>query len=263
MDIYKGKNICINNNPLSKQLTPFSCFFILPIIPDKKCHENNIEVIGNSKIRKINYIYFLCESDRMDNNILSEYLGKIEELGDKDYLLAVAAYHAAPTIERVKPASVVTFSNNRRNLYYLWKKYKQYFLNYYGLDFHELKSDSGKAVVLFYDRNLLKDILIDRETMYYLMDFGYSVHMTLEEILDFLKGRFVHTFPHEIGIFLGFPLEDVKQFIEYPDKSALLYGYWKVFTNVEYAKFKFRLYDRAKLKVMKNILRESDLSEIF
>ena len=41
-------------------------------------------------------------------------------------------------------------------------------------------------------------------------------------------------FPHEIGVFLGYPLDDVIGFIEH--KPYYLVGDWKVYQNVNEAK---------------------------
>lgn len=38
-------------------------------------------------------------------------------------------------------------------------------------------------------------------------------------------------FPHEIGLFLGYPTEDVRGFIRYGGSKALCSGYWKVYEN--------------------------------
>ena len=40
-------------------------------------------------------------------------------------------------------------------------------------------------------------------------------------------------FPHEIGLFLGYPLEDVKGFIINAGKNSKSTGYWKVYGDVE------------------------------
>ncbi|MPN31536.1 hypothetical protein SDC9_179010 [bioreactor metagenome] len=61
--------------------------------------------------------------------------------------------------------------------------------------------------------------------------------------------------PHELGIFLGFPLEDVKEFITNPYKECLLCGYWKVYHNKEKALKTFKYYDEAKVEIS-NILYE-------
>ena len=53
-------------------------------------------------------------------------------------------------------------------------------------------------------------------------------------------------FPHEIGLFLGYPPEDVAGFIENAGENAIYTGYWKVYANLP-AKLKlFGLYERAR-----------------
>ena len=39
-------------------------------------------------------------------------------------------------------------------------------------------------------------------------------------------------FPHEIGVFLGYPLDDVKGFIKNEGKKYLMIGYWKVYSDL-------------------------------
>ena len=63
--------------------------------------------------------------------------------------------------------------------------------------------------------------------------------------LERLKSRLMHTdeFPHEIGIFLGYPLDDVKGFIDNAGQNSKCTGCWKVYCNEceaikTFAKFK-------------------------
>ena len=53
-------------------------------------------------------------------------------------------------------------------------------------------------------------------------------------------------FPHEIGAFLGYPVNDVRGFIQNEGKGCLMTGYWKVYENLAGAKMIFNKYDRAK-----------------
>lgn len=39
-------------------------------------------------------------------------------------------------------------------------------------------------------------------------------------------------FPHEMGLLLGYPIEDVVGFMEHSGKEYLYSGYWKVYENV-------------------------------
>ena len=51
-------------------------------------------------------------------------------------------------------------------------------------------------------------------------------------------------FPHEIGLFLGYPPEDVDGFIRCRAQGAKCVGTWKVYGDVDAAKKKFALYQK-------------------
>ena len=51
-------------------------------------------------------------------------------------------------------------------------------------------------------------------------------------------------FPHEVGLFLGYPPEDVEGFIENKARSCKLTGYWKVYSDEEKAKKIFAKYSK-------------------
>ena len=79
-----------------------------------------------------------------------------------------------------------------------------------------------------------------------------SLHLGYEEGEDWIlrfKERFQNykgagdVFPHEVGIFLGYPLWDIRAFIENPRQKAKLTGYWKVYFDVEGALRRFQLFD--------------------
>ena len=49
-------------------------------------------------------------------------------------------------------------------------------------------------------------------------------------------------FPHEIGYFLGYPYDDVYEFIAQHGENYKIFGAWKVYTNVEQALATFDAY---------------------
>ena len=90
----------------------------------------------------------------------------------------------------------------------------------------------------FYDRNLI--LVVEGET-------NYCEYMSEseKELVERLKERIrqLEDFPHEIGLFLSYPIEDVLGFIENRGKNYILNGYWKVYGNEEEARksfFKYR-----------------------
>ena len=80
------------------------------------------------------------------------------------------------------------------------------------------------------------------------LDLGYKEDKTGNYLFLF-KERFRKykdcgaTFPHEVGIFLGYPPEDIRIYMEDPYRKAKLTGYWKVYSNEEAALQLFRAYD--------------------
>ncbi|HBP24462.1 MAG TPA: DUF3793 domain-containing protein, partial [Oribacterium sp.] len=51
-------------------------------------------------------------------------------------------------------------------------------------------------------------------------------------------------FPHEIGILLGYPLEDVEGFICHKKEGCKCVGTWKVYGDVQQAKASFHRFER-------------------
>lgn len=102
----------------------------------------------------------------------------------------------------------------------------------------------------------------------FLADFGYSARISLQEKLRFLGERISwfynqsQEFPHETGVFLGYPLEDVKGFIRHGGKNYCEIGYWKVYSKAEQARETFRLYDEALNTALEEFFAGKTIREI-
>ena len=66
--------------------------------------------------------------------------------------------------------------------------------------------------------------------------------------LNRLAGRLTSEgeFPHEIGLFLGYPLEDVQGFIQNHGKNSLCTGCWKVYGNLCEARKCFARFEKCR-----------------
>ena len=98
---------------------------------------------------------------------------------------------------------------------------------------------------------------------------AYGYHMqNLDEMLKRLAQRVRQIssrnlgFPHEIGVFLGYPKEDVEGFIQNEGRKYLMIGYWKVYSNPSRAKMIFKSYDQAKEGVVREFLAGKSIREI-
>ena len=92
-------------------------------------------------------------------------------------------------------------------------------------------------------------------------EYGYSENFSLEECLDRLSVRIreSESFPHEIGIFLGYPVEDVVGFIENKGENFKLCGTWKVYGNVENAKRTFSNYVKCRAYLCNKLNEGADI----
>ena len=91
--------------------------------------------------------------------------------------------------------------------------------------------------------NILKNI----EILEFLHSLGYE-HDDLPKIIERIKLnlRKSKDFPHEIGLLLGYPIKDVKGFIENRGKSFSKSGHWKVYGDCENAEQTFFEYKRCR-----------------
>lgn len=99
-------------------------------------------------------------------------------------------------------------------------------------------------LIYLYRHKALMDDLSEPEIAAFLATFGYEPKV--ERAIDRLAERIGEThFPHEIGCFLSYPLEDVKAFVTFGGKSCKLCGHWCVFHNEGKARAQFAAYDAA------------------
>jgi len=193
----------------------------------------------------------------LDKTLKCKFFEYLNRLSGKDYLAAIISFGAAPTIEGKKPSSLMTFTIQRKNLLGLWQCHKQELCRELNLDFFELKDRAESVTVLFYKRIVLERYVANKRNQAYLNKIGYQEAVVLEQKLQFLKERFAYSCPHEVGIFLGIPVEDVEGFIENKGKNYLMCRYWKVYQNRKRAEQLFRIYDEARSNIASTVLNVS------
>lgn len=172
---------------------------------------------------------------------------------DHEYLYMRIASHAAPTLMDMKPSSLISLSNNSRKVMNIWEENKDRIADRLNLHYFELLKSDKHVSILFYRKDKILQTIEKPESRHFLKSMGHPAGTNLEDLLQSFKQRFQKEFPHEIGILLGYPLEDVKDFIRHKGSGSLLCGYWKVYHNPDQALQVFRKYDLAKEMVMKLI----------
>ena len=111
-----------------------------------------------------------------------------------------------------------------------------------GLCLLPLRFDGSRALLYLYRPSRLRQDLEDAEAVRLLEESGYPCHSAGQCVACLIRRlRESEEFPHEIGLFLGYPIEDVVGFIRYAGKGCKLSGLWKVYGDAEAAS---RLFDR-------------------
>lgn len=114
-----------------------------------------------------------------------------------------------------------------------------------GLRILPLRYKNGRALIYVYRPSKLKNDFSNKQVRELLYSFGYNIEnpdMCVVQLMKRLKEA--GEFPHEIGLFLGYPAEDVTGFIENRAGGAKFTGYWKVYGDLEQAKKTFAKYKK-------------------
>ena len=89
-----------------------------------------------------------------------------------------------------------------------------------------------RALVYVYRQEALAALLARADVQAFLRAMGYG-DTSPDGALAFLRQRLAESpcFPHEIGVFLGYPLSDVVAFMRDGGRGCRCSGCWKAYTN--------------------------------
>lgn len=127
-----------------------------------------------------------------------------------------------------------------------------------------LVSTEDFTVYLVYQEDMLLTKLKDQRASKLLEDCGYkagNLAVLLRTLSKRMEAYFYEEaeFPHELGVFLGYPVEDVLAYRREDGRNPVLTGYWKVYHNVSKARSEFQRYDRAKEEIYQWYLKNQRL----
>ena len=175
------------------------------------------------------------------------------------------AEHGAPVLAGIKTANLITC----RRAWYpdlpeLLKTYQAVFHDR-GVRFRILCACDYRFLLLIYRPERLLNDLASQEARTLLMQNGYPMEEGLDALLEHLSERIMtnREFPHEIGLFLGYPVEDVRGFIEQRGRDCKLSGYWKVYGDAQAARRLFHQFDRCRDTARGYIERGMTILELF
>ncbi len=103
-----------------------------------------------------------------------------------------------------------------------------------------MREQDGRALLYVYRGKRLAQDLSCPLRREFLTECGYA-RFDVASAVDTLRQRICQqgAFPHEIGLFLGYPLKDVEGFVANCGRNCLMCGPWKVYHDVQGATRQF------------------------
>lgn len=131
-----------------------------------------------------------------------------------------------------------------------------------GLDYIELKVEERSSLVLFYNPPTLNATLKKRSNRLWLAGLGYPVDGTMHDMLSELCRRAGGSaLPHEVGVFIGYPLKDVAGFMQRIPATPVHHGAWRVYGGADESLRRMRLYANAEANAAQVLDRSRGVEE--
>lgn len=174
------------------------------------------------------------------------------------------AFHCAPTLAGLKPANLI--AHERIQKHYTIEEYDvtRTALISSGIHMERIWACEQRELTLVYHKALLEAHLKSPEIWGYLLVQGYPMYEDFESIIAHLKKRVIESggFPHEVGVFLGYPLVDVMGFIKNKGQNCKFCGYWKVYGDAEEARCLFESYSKVRDEMFKRVEEGHKITQI-
>lgn len=191
---------------------------------------------------------------------IQEILKRERPEKEEEKTALLLALHCAPILRRSKAANIVTITQ------------EEFFQVYHLLEETEIccrffKTKGQMGISYLYREKEIGEYLHTKKIQSFLNSYGYQNSSTsdmLEQLAERISmynyGKIV--FPHEIGIFLEYPLHDVKGFLANNGRNYVYSGYWKVYQDVQGALQTFKRYDEDRDYVIRTVLTGRTIREI-
>lgn len=171
-------------------------------------------------------------------------------------------FHCAPTLASVKIASLFTVKYESFSVLQEKIREKNAFLQEKGLCIRILKQMERSALIYVYRKTQLEHCLENKEIRDFLNSYGYE-DFSCQAVLEKLEQDLVaKEFPHHIGVFLGYPLADIRGFIQHQGKNSCCTGVWKVYHDRKQAEKTFLQYKKCVKVYLERYAQGADLNRL-
>ncbi|MDO4492029.1 MAG: DUF3793 family protein [Lachnospiraceae bacterium] len=153
--------------------------------------------------------------------------------------------HCAPTLAGIKTGNMFLMKHTGEGNVTKEIRELNYILVKKGLRVLPLRITAEHVLVYIYRPDYLEKDLSDPLARKILIEKGYesvNANRCIRQLIAHFRDD--KEFPHEVGLFLGYPPKDVSGFMNSPHDGVKCCGCWKSYSEPEKAEITFRNYKR-------------------
>ncbi len=149
-----------------------------------------------------------------------------------------------------KPAEILSFPKYEKQLSRKIASIEKHIGRCKRIEYKLFRSKNGNIKILFYNRQTLDESLRYFSNKTFLRSLGYPKQYDLDEYLNIIIEKIQKgLMPHEIGVFLGYPLKDIIGFIGHPSLKLTKINSWRVYGDPTLSDKRFNEFLEAKNEV--------------
>ena len=191
----------------------------------------------------------ICNRNCCENKINSSYIKWLIEI-------------LGPVILGSKPSEILNISSKDKDKKSKLNDINSFFSNCSKLTYNVINIYDGGIRIIFINKISLSNVLNNKKCLNFLKFIGYPSEYNIDNYINILINKLnSKDFPHEIGIFLGYPLKDVVGFMGYGNYKFCKTRYWRVYGDESISDKICNTFinDRSK---MKSLLENKSLSQL-
>ena len=161
-----------------------------------------------------------------------------------------------------KPAEIINVPGSKEDKKIKLSQIEAFFSNCSRITYRIITTHDGGKRVLFINEKSMEKVLVNKRCINFLKFVGYSSDYELNDYMDELVFRLQsEEFPHEIGVFLGYPLKDVLGFMGYGKNELVEVKNWRVYGDKEISYEVYNNFMRDKA-IMKEMIETMNINEL-
>ena len=161
-----------------------------------------------------------------------------------------------------KPAEIINVPGSKEEKKIKLSQIEAFFSNCSRITYRIITTHDGGKRVLFINEKSMEKVLVNKRCINFLKFVGYSSDYELNDYMNELVFRLQsEEFPHEIGVFLGYPLKDVLGFMGYGKNELVEVKNWRIYGDKEISYEVYNNFMRDKA-IMKEMIETMNINEL-